>query len=153
LGNRQHFNQLHLFFFKKYLSGIHVTNFEGPNLPYYVNIFSTRGKLTRAYFYELEEEVRVTFESAQPFLDLEELLTEAIPALQEAKVSIEVPFQDVMRREMRQYFPMTQRDSGLVSQATERMRDFGWRDSGMHEYHRKARLALIKKSLESRHST
>lgn len=133
--------------YKKYLTGLSLDHFDGPKLPYYINVFSSSGKLTRAYFYELEEQVRVSLESVQPFNDLQELSAELLPALLDSIISLKIPEQVVESHETKQYFPMTKRDSDLIGEATQEMSNFGWLDSGMHLYGRQSKLERIETSL------
>lgn len=135
--------------YKKYFTGIFLDSFSGPRTPHYLNVFSQHGKLTRAYFYELGGEVRVTFESVQSFSNLKELLAEVLPALQASHISIGVPNQEIRSLESRQYFPMTTNDETLIRLTTERMKDDGWLDSGMSLSNRKNRVQKITHSIDS----
>lgn len=133
---------------KKYLTGIYLSKYDGPSLPYYLNIFSAKGKITRIYVYELQDEVRITLESCAPFADAHELRAEVLPLLDSASIRVDAPVQVLARAEARQYFPMTIWDSKLIRQATQRMGKHGWLESGMDLYDRGSRIRLIKEAID-----
>ncbi len=131
----------------KYVTGIFIIDYEGPSVPYYINVFSKEGIITRIYIYELQDELKITLESVAPFKSIKEVRDEITPLLESAQIRVFLPNQDVRSHFLRQYFPMSMRDTILINKAEEEMSNLGWSKSGMHLSDRSSRIRIIKDSL------
>lgn len=132
---------------KKYTTGVFIADFEGPALPYYLNVYSARGSITRIYIYQLEDELRISFESLSPFSDTESLRNELAYIFEAANIRARVPKQDLTSYPTRQYFPFSSGDASLLVETEVKMGRIGWRESGLPLWDRASRIKIIKKSL------
>ena len=131
---------------KKYVTGFFIEAFEGPCLPYYLNVFSAGGSLTRIYIYQLGDELRISLESLTPFSDIESLKNELAPIFEAANIRARLPKQDLTSLLSRQYFPFSFGDASLLVETELKMGENGWRESGLPHWDRASRIRKIKKS-------
>lgn len=132
---------------KKYLTGISISSFTGPTVPYYINIFSLNSTITRIYIYQLYDELKISIESRVPYKNLREIEEEIMPLLSSAEISARFPKQIVQSHLLRQYFPITHRDTNLIHKTEKIMSNSGWAQSRMYLYQRSSRLHSIKNTL------
>ena len=132
---------------KKYLTGISITSFTGPTVPYYINVFSLNSTITRVYIYQLYDELKISLESRVPYKNISEIEEEIMPLLSSAGITARFPQQVVQSHLVRQYLPITHRDTNLIHETEEIMCHSGWAQSRMYLYQRSSRLNYIKKTL------
>lgn len=133
--------------YKKYLTGVRLSSFNGPTLPHYINVFETTEGITRLYFYQLGSELKMTIESLAAFQDLGQLKSSLSTMLEAAGIELTIPFQELASLSSRQYFPMLESDQKLLKITTRCMENRGWLAPGLDLFDRRARMRSLMDSL------
>ena len=132
---------------RKYVTGIFISDYEGPTLPYYLNVYSSVSAFTRIYIYQLEDEQRISLESLLPFSEIDRLRAELAPIFESACIQARAPNQNLRSFSSRQYFPFSFRDASLLVEAEIKMGSLGWIESGISQWNRAEKIRIIKSSL------
>ena len=93
------------------------------------------------------DELKISLESRVPYKNINEIEEEIMPLLSSAGITARFPQQVVQSHLLRQYFPITHRDTNLIHETEKIMCHSGWAQSRMYLYQRSSRLHYIKKTL------
>jgi hypothetical protein len=123
--------------------GLPLNSYSGPNLPYYINIYSESNPIIRLYFYELESEVKVSVDSLKKYDSPIDVINDVKKLATLARLSLKITSQDLAYEKTRRYFPISQNDYQTLRNCSHEMKRLNWLDSAMYIYDRKSRLDLL----------
>jgi len=123
--------------------GLPLNSYSGPNLPYYINIYSESNPIMRLYFYELESEVKVSVDSLKKYDSPSDIINDVKKLATLAQLSLKISSKDLAYKKTRRYFPISQNDYETLRNCGHEMKRLNWLDSATYIYDRKSRLDLL----------
>lgn len=126
-----------------YSYGVTLDSYLGPNLPFYINIFSAKHSLTRLYFYELDSEIKISVDSLKKYDSVSEFINELIMLASEARITLKIRNHDIAHIKTRRYFPISRKDYDLLENCSHKLSGSNWLNTGTNLYDRKSRMELI----------
>ena len=123
--------------------GVSIESYSGPELPFYINVFSATNPLIRLFFYLLDSEVKVSIDSLKKYNSSTEITDVLVKFAESAHITLKVSNQDVAYARTRRYFPISKNDYEILKTSTNGLVGSNWLDTGTYLYDRKSRLELI----------
>ena len=123
--------------------GVSLDSYLGPNLPFYINIFSASQPLIRLYFYELDSEIKVSVDSLKKYNSASEFINQLIHLALEANINLKISNQDLAYIKTRRYFPISTRDYKILKNCTRVLVKSNWLDTGTYLYDRVSRFQVM----------
>lgn len=127
--------------------GLILDSYTGPELPFYINIFSEATSLLRLYFYQTFSDVKVSIESVAPQINTQTLYEEIFKILDYTNITITISDPDIGVIKSKRYFPLTNHDYTNIYDAFRNVSNFNWLDSGSYIYARSIRYNMILRQL------
>jgi hypothetical protein len=127
--------------------GVTLDSYLGPNLPFYINIFSANNPLTRFYFYELDSEIKVSVDSLKNYDSVSEFINELIMLASEAHITLKIRNHDIAHIKTRRYFPISTKDYDVLENCSHKLSGSNWLNTGTNLYDRKSRIELMLSQL------
>jgi hypothetical protein len=127
--------------------GVTLDSYLGPNLPFYINIFSANNPLTRLYFYELDSEIKVSVDSLKNYDSVSEFINELIMLASEAHITLKIRNHDIAHIKTRRYFPISTKDYDVLENCSYKLSGSNWLNTGTNLYDRKSRIELMLSQL------
>jgi len=127
--------------------GVTLDSYLGPNLPFYINIFSANNPLTRLYFYELDSEIKVSVDSLKNYDSVSEFINELIMLASEAHITLKIRNHDIAHIKTRRYFPISTKDYDVLENCSHKLSGSNWLNTGTNLYDRKSRIELMLSQL------
>jgi hypothetical protein len=127
--------------------GISLDSYIGPNLPFYINIFSASHPLTRIYFYEIDSEIKVSVDSLKKYNSVHEFINQLILLASEAFITLKISNQDLAYIKTRRYFPISTRDYEILKNCSRVLFESNWLDTGTYLYDRTSRYQVMMNQL------
>lgn len=127
--------------------GLTLTSYNGPTLPFYINIFSHSNNLLRLYFYETFGDVKLSIESVAPQISVEKLLQDVYKLLDGTNVQIKIAHSEIAIKRSSRYFPLTNADFKNIYSTFKNLKSTNWIDTGSYFYDRKTRYNMILNQL------
>lgn len=123
--------------------GLTLNKYVGPELPFYVNIYSPTCPFIRIFIYELNSEVKMSIETSSLFNSQESLVTSLKTLLNFAQISVEIMNPDSAYKKSVRYFPISTFDYDTLWRISRDLKIDDWLDSGLYSYDRLTRLKII----------
>jgi hypothetical protein len=123
--------------------GLTLDSYLGPNLPFYINVFSAHHSFTRLYFYELNSEVKLSVDSLKKYDSDYELINVIITLVSNAHIMIKIRKHDIARIKTRRYFPISTKDYETLENCNQALSQSNWLNTGTNLYDRKSRMELM----------
>jgi hypothetical protein len=127
--------------------GVTLDSYLGPNLPFYINIFSANNPLTRLYFYELDSEIKISVDSLNKYNSVSEFINELIMLASKAHITLKIRNHDIAHIKTRRYFPISTKDYSLLENCSHKLSGSNWLNTGTNLYDRKSRMELMLSQL------
>jgi hypothetical protein len=127
--------------------GVTLESYLGPNLPFYINIFSANNPLTRLYFYELDSDIKISVDSLKKFDSASEFINKIIMLAAEARITLKIRNYDIAHIKTRRYFPISTKDYDALENCSHKLSGSNWLNTGTNLYDRKSRMELMLSQL------
>lgn len=117
--------------------------------PYYINVYSHHSPITRLFVYTLENQLRLSVEAIEGFSNEVEMRRHINSLLSKTSCIEQVEQKgEVMASVANTYHPMSNRDLALLKAVQESLRRMEWTYSGLDEYDRASKMAVIMRQLD-----
>ena len=123
--------------------GVTLDSYLGPNLPFYINIFSANNPFTRLYVYELDSEIKISVDSLKKYDSASEFINELIMLASEAHITLKIRNHDIAHIKTRRYFPISTKDYNVLENCSHKLSGSNWLNTGTNLYDRKSRMELM----------
>jgi hypothetical protein len=123
--------------------GVTLDSYLGPNLPFYINIFSANHSLTRLFFYELDSDVKLSVDSLKKYDSDNELIHDIMILASRAHITLKIRNHDIAHIKTRRYFPISTKDYDTLENCNQELVESNWLNTGTNLYDRKSRMDLI----------
>lgn len=123
--------------------GLNLDLYTGPQLPFYINVFSENHPFLRLFFYEIDSSLKISVDSMKEFQEISELETEILFLADRANITIKVSKKNLASKKFLRFFPISESDYFKISDSEEQLSKLNWIRGGTNLYDRKSRMTLI----------